>query len=83
MNLKIQTLSITGVILALMVTTSVTAPLAFGQTNQTGTIEEKLKSATEKNAMKATAPGDLVFVLICPPDFTSIDQCQIFVGQPA
>lgn len=83
MNIKIQKISIASIVLVLVLATSMAAPLAFGQANQTGSIEEKLKSASDMNAMKSTAPGDNVFVLICPNNFQSIDDCQVFVGQPA
>jgi hypothetical protein len=33
--------------------------------------------------MRSAAPGDLVFVLVCPPDFDSvIEDCQMFQGSP-
>lgn len=35
----------------------------------------------DTNSMRATAAGDKVFVLICPSDFESIDDCQVFVGR--
>ena len=78
-----QTLSIASIALMLLVTAFMATPFAFAQTNQTGTAEDKMKAASATNAMKATAPGDTVFVVICPKDFKSIDECQIFVGQPA
>jgi hypothetical protein len=82
MNIKIQKISIASIVLVLVLVTSVATPLAFGQTNQSGSIEEKLKASSGMNAMKATAAGDLVFVLICPNNFQSIDDCQVFAGQP-
>ena len=83
MNIKIQKISIAGIALVLVLATSMASPLAFGQTNQSGSIEEKLKSASDMNKMKSTAPGDMVFVLICPSNFQTIEECQVFVGQPA
>jgi len=81
MNIKIQTLSIIGILLAILVTTSVATPLAFGQTNQTGSIEEKVKAASGQNAMKAAAPNDEIYVLICPQGWQTLDQCQVYFGQ--
>jgi len=58
----------------------------FGQqdTNMTGGIESKLKSVQpEGGLMRSAAPGDLVFVLVCPPDFVNVvEDCQIFQGSP-
>jgi hypothetical protein len=53
------------------------------ETNMTG-IESKLKSVQpEGGLMKSAAPGDLVYVLVCPPDFGNvIEDCQIFQGSP-
>jgi hypothetical protein len=82
MNIKINALSIVGIALALLVTTSMATPLAFGQTNQTDMIEEKVKAASEKNAMKAAAPNDEIYVLICPEGWETLDQCQVYFGQP-
>jgi hypothetical protein len=57
----------------------------FGQheTNMTG-IESKLKSVQpEGGLMRSAAPGDLVFVLVCPPDFDNVvEDCQMFQGSP-
>jgi len=57
----------------------------FGQheTNMTG-IESKLKSVQpEGGLMKSAAPGDFVYVLVCPPDFGNVvEDCQIFQGSP-
>jgi hypothetical protein len=53
-------------------------------TNMTGGIESKLKAAQpEGGIMEATAPGDLVYVLICPQDFDNVvEDCQVFQGRP-
>jgi hypothetical protein len=53
------------------------------ETNMTG-IESKLKSVQpEGGLMKSAAPGDLVYVLVCPPDFGNVvEDCQIFQGSP-
>jgi len=69
-------------LLAILVTTNVAIPLSFGQANQTGSIEEKLKTASGMNAMKAAAPNDEIYVLICPQGWQTADQCQVYVGQP-
>jgi hypothetical protein len=57
----------------------------FGQqeTNMTG-LESKLKSVQpEGGLMKSAAPGDFVYVLVCPPDFGNVvEDCQIFQGSP-
>jgi hypothetical protein len=57
----------------------------FGQqeSNMTG-IESKLKSVQpEGGLMKSAAPGDFVYVLVCPPDFGNVaEDCQIFQGSP-
>jgi hypothetical protein len=57
--------------------------VAQQDTNITG-IESKLKSVQpEGGLMRSAAPGDLVFVLVCPPDFDSvIEDCQMFQGSP-
>lgn len=51
------------------------------ESNMTG-IEGKLKSVQpEGGLMKSAAPGDLVYVLVCPPDFGNVvEDCQIFQG---
>ena len=74
-------MSITSIVLVVVLTTSVAMPVAFSQTNQTGSIEEKMKSATDTNALKDIAPNDLVFVLVCPDNFQTIEECQVFQGQ--
>jgi hypothetical protein len=53
------------------------------ESNMTG-IEGKLKSVQpEGGLMKSAAPGDLVYVLVCPPDFGNVvEDCQIFQGSP-
>jgi hypothetical protein len=47
-------------------------------------IEGKLKSVQpEEGLMRSAEPGDLVFVLVCPPDFDNVvEQCQVFQGSP-
>lgn len=63
---------------------------AFAQnaTNATAAaanIESKLKSVqpTEGGLMRSAAPGDLVFMLVCPPDFDNVvKDCQVFRGSP-
>ena len=80
MNKISQTIAISTVIVVMFGITNM--PMVFAQTNQTG-LEQTMKSAAQMNAMKATAPGDVVFVLICPPNFQTLDECQVFVGQPA
>lgn len=80
MNKTSQIIAITTVIVVMLSITNI--PMVFAQTNQTG-IEQTMKSAAQMNAMKATAPGDLVFVVICPPNFQTINDCQVFTGQPA
>lgn len=53
------------------------------ETNMTG-VESKLKSVQpEGGLMKSAAPGDFVYVLVCPPDFGNVvEDCQIFQGSP-
>lgn len=59
--------------------------VTFGEqeTNMTG-LERKLKSVQpEGGLMKSAAPGDFVYVLVCPPDFGNVvEDCQIFQGSP-
>jgi hypothetical protein len=56
---------------------------ATNMTNMTG-IEGKLKSVQpEEGLMRSAEPGDLVFVLVCPPDFDNVvEECQVFQGSP-
>ncbi len=72
--------------MAILVTASSQLTETFAQqaTNMTGGIESKLKSVQpEGGLMRSTAPGDLVFVLVCPSDFGNIvEDCQIFQGSP-
>jgi hypothetical protein len=82
MNLKIHQFAITIAVLISSMVILTLSPTAFAQNNQTGTVEDKLMQSSESNSMRATAPGDVVFVLICPQDFKSIDECQVFAGQP-
>jgi hypothetical protein len=75
-----------GTAMAILVTASsqLTETFAQNATNMTAGIESKLKSVQpEGGLMRSTAPGDLVFVLVCPSDFDNvIEDCQIFQGSP-
>jgi hypothetical protein len=78
-----------GVAMAILVTASSQLTETFAQnatnmTNMTAGIESKLKSVQpEGGLMRSTAPGDLVFVLVCPADFDNVvEECQIFQGSP-
>ena len=75
--------------MAILVTASSQLTETFAQnatnmTNMTAGIESKLKSVQpEGGLMRSAAPGDLVFVLVCPPDFDNVvEECQIFQGSP-
>jgi hypothetical protein len=82
-NLTSVVAATAGIMVVLVIASSL-FPVVYAQSNQTGSIMDKLKSASEKNKMKATAAGDLVFVLVCPKDFNGdVNKCQIFVGQAA
>lgn len=72
--------------MAILVTASSQLSESFAQnaTNMTAGIESKLKSVQpEGGLMKSAAPGDFVYVLVCPPDFGNVvEDCQIFQGSP-
>lgn len=75
--------------MAILVTASSQLTETFAQnatnmTNMTAGIESKLKSVQpEGGLMKSAAPGDFVYVLVCPPDFGNVvEDCQIFQGSP-
>ena len=75
-----------GMAMAILVTASSQLTESFAQnaTNMTAGIESKLKSVQpEGGLMRSAAPGDLVFVLVCPSDFDNvIEDCQVFQGSP-
>ena len=75
-----------GMVMAILITASSQLSESFAQnaTNMTAGIESKLKSVQpEGGLMKSAAPGDLVYVLVCPPDFGNVvEDCQIFQGSP-
>jgi hypothetical protein len=80
-----------GVAMAILVTiitsSQLTETFAMQQnaTNMTAAgIESKLKSIQpEGGLMRSAAPGDLVFMLVCPPDFDNVvKDCQVFQGSP-
>lgn len=79
-----------GIAMAILVTASSPLSESFAQnatqnaTNMTAGIESKLKSVQpEGGLMRSAAPGDLVFVLVCPSDFDNvIEDCQVFQGSP-
>ena len=73
--------SIAGITVMLVIAANI-LPAASAQSNKTGSVDQKLKAAATANKMKATAPGDLIFVLVCPSNFQAIKDCQIFSGQP-
>jgi hypothetical protein len=73
--------SITGIIVMLVIAANI-LPAASAQSNQTSSLDQKLKSGAAANKMKATAAGDLIYVLVCPPNFQAIKDCQVFSGQP-
>ena len=50
-----------------------------GGANMTGDIS---KLAPDGSATGLVAQGEKFFVVVCPPDFQGINQCQILVGQP-
>jgi hypothetical protein len=75
-----------GMVMAILITASSQLSESFAQnaTNMTAGIESKLKSVQpEGGLMRSTAPGDLIFVLVCPSDFDNvIEDCQVFQGSP-
>jgi hypothetical protein len=75
-----------GAAMAILVIASsqLTETFAQNATNMTAGIESKLKSVQQEGGlMRSAAPGDLIFVLVCPPDFDNvIEDCQVFQGSP-
>jgi hypothetical protein len=72
--------SIAGIVVMLVIAANI-LPAVSAQSNQTKSLDQKVKEAISTNKMRATAPGDLIFVLVCPPNFQNLTQCQIFQGQ--
>jgi hypothetical protein len=62
-------------------TISVNSMTAYAQggTNMTG---DASKLAPTGSAKGIVAQGEKIFVVVCPRDFQSIKQCEVFTAQP-
>ena len=76
MNSKTQALSIASIAIVFLVTASIATPFAFAQNNQTETLVGKLQAASGNTT--ATAAGEKIFVVVCPPGTTNPEDCQVY-----